>query len=272
MDVVLSCAGGLKLLRNRSTPGNFVFDVLPDNGSGVFPIGSGPFGIAVADMDGDGNLDLVVCDFQGGNLHLLRGTATPFVFGQDTSVALGGGPVDVAAADFTGDGIVDVAVSRAGASDIVVLRNDGHGNLSIFANVPVAVAPNYLITGDFDRDGRADLVVSNGAAASVQVLYARPVGFDMVSFPAGATPTALLARDLTGDGIPDILVASLVGGDFRVLVGDGRGGFPNVFNFPGTLGATSAVLQDVTGDGLPDLLIGSIITNRVSVVRNITTR
>jgi hypothetical protein len=270
MDAVLSCGGGIKLLRNRSTPGNFEFEVLPDAGTGLLNIGEGPFGIAVADMNADGNLDLLVADFIGGGLHQLRGTATPFVFGQDVVFQLGGGPVDVVAADFTADGIVDAAASRSGASDLAVLKNDGQGNLTMLANLPVNVAPNYLITGDFDRDGRADLVVSNGATSTVQVLFARLVGFDVSAFPAGRTPTALLARDLTGDGISDILVASLVGGDFRVLVGDGRGGFPSIFGFPGTLGATSAVLQDVTGDGQPDLLIGSIITNRVSVVKNIT--
>lgn len=270
MDAVLSCGGGLKLLRNRSTPGNFDFEVLPDAGTGLINIGQGPFGVAVADMDRDGNLDLLVADFIAGGLHQLRGTAAPFVFGQDIVFQLGGGPVDVVAADFTADGIIDAAASRSGAADIAVLKNDGRGNLTMLANLPVNVAPNYLITGDFDRDGRADLVVSNGATSTVQVLFARLVGFDIASFPAGRTPTALLARDLTGDGVSDILVASLVGGDFRVLVGDGRGGFPTIFGFPGTLGATSAVLQDVTGDGQPDLLIGSIITNRVSVVVNIT--
>ena len=84
---------------------------------------------------------------------------------------------------------------------------------------------------------------------------------------AGAT--ALLAGDLTGDGRDDVLVTSLQSGDFRVLVGDGNGSFPDVVRFPGTLGASSALLQDIDGDGLRDLLIASLITNRVSLVRNI---
>ena len=74
--------------------------------------------------------------------------------------------------------------------------------------------------------------------------------------------------DLTGDGVEDILVASLESGDFRVLVGDGQGGFPLLPTFPGTLGASDAVLQDMTGDGLPDLVVSSLVTDRVSLVRN----
>jgi hypothetical protein len=80
----------------------------------------------------------------------------------------------------------------------------------------------------------------------------------------------LLARDLTQDGNPDILVASLQSGDFRVMVGDGAGGFPLLPTFPGTLGASDAVLQDMDGDGKPELFLASLVTNRVSLVQNIS--
>ena len=94
-------------------------------------------------------------------------------------------------------------------------------------------------------------------------------GFVGASYPAGASPTALMADDLTGDGLVDILVASLGSGDFRVLSGDGKGSFPGLTGFPGTFGASDAVLQDMDGDGLGDLLIASLVTNRLSLVRNV---
>ena len=79
-----------------------------------------------------------------------------------------------------------------------------------------------------------------------------------------------MAQDLTGDGVVDILVASLASGDFRVLVGDGAGSFPLLPSFPGTFGASDVVLQDMTGDGKPELMVSSLVTNRISFVRNIT--
>lgn len=270
LDLIVATAGGLRLLHNVSTGSSYAFEV-PVGTPAVVGTGD-PFGATAADFDRDGDLDIASCDFLGGSLHILPGTPVPFTFGPEVVIDLGAGsgPLDVVAADFTGDGLQDLAVSRANQSDIVVLRNEGGGTFAQFLSVPVGASPNYLITADFNVDGRADLVVSNGASGTVTVLFGSPNGFAGQSFPAGAVPTALLAQDLSGDGLPDILVASLTSGDFRVMVGDGTGSFPQLSSFPGTWGASNAVLQDVDTDGRPDLLISSLVTQRVSLVRNVT--
>ncbi len=267
-DLVVSVPGGVKLLRNLSTPGVYTFEVLPGSPA-TLASGDYPFGIAVADFDRDADMDIALCDYVAGGLHIVPGTSVPFVFDVETVIMLGGGPVDVVAADFTGDGRKDLAVSRANQSDIVVLRNLG-ASFETFLSVPVGQSPNYLVTSDFNRDGRADLVVSNANSGTVSVLFGNASGFAGQSYPAGAAPTALLAKDLSGDGIADILVASLRSGDFRVMVGDGNGSFPLLPTFPGTFGASDAVLQDMDGDGRLDLTITSLVTNRVSLVKNIT--
>jgi hypothetical protein len=270
MDVVVPVAGGVKILRNRGDIGEFDFEVLPGSGGTVFGSGIGLFGVAVADLDRDGSYDLSIVDYQAGNLQLLRGMKDPFAFEPARVVPVGGGPIDIAAADFDADGLLDLAVSRSTRADIALFRNTGAGEVEPFLNIPVGRAPNYLLTADFNRDRRADLVVSNGNDSTISVLFAHTGGFSNNTYPAGLAPTALLARDLTNDGIDDILVASLTGGDFRVLVGDGRGNFPSLYPFPGTYGASGAVLQDVDLDQRPDLLISSLLTARVSLVKNVS--
>jgi hypothetical protein len=268
-DLIVAVAGGLKVLRNISTTAGYAFELLPGSPTSTIGTSTGPFGIAVADLDRDGDLDLVACDYAGGNVHVVPGTETPFQFGSERILELGGGPADVAAVDVSGDGLLDLVVSRVAQADLVVLTNTGSGFV-LTQSIPVGQSPNYLLTSDFNRDGRADLVVSNGSSGTVTVLFATNNGFSGVDLPAGDTPTALLADDLTGDGLPDVLVTSLSSGDFRVLTGNGRGSFPALVRFPGTFGASDALLQDMDGDGRSDLLIASLITSRVSMVKNVT--
>jgi len=277
VDLIVSTPGGVKVLRNTSSGSGYSF-ATPVGTPDILGSGNEPFGAAAGDFDRDGNMDIAWCDFAGG-LHIVRGTNAAWTFLPELVLPLGGKPIDVVAADFTGDGRLDLAVSREDAANITILRNttptSGLGPTDIgfeeFLSVPVGNSPNYLVTADFNRDGRADLVVSNGDSASVSVLFGSASGFLGQQFAAGTGPTALLARDLTNDGFVDILVASLVSGEFRILVGDGNGGFPSLPSFPGTWGASNAVLQDMTSDGRPDLMISSLVTRRVSLVRNIST-
>jgi hypothetical protein len=105
----------------------------------------------------------------------------------------------VTAADFDGDGIPDLAVSRNQFSMISIYRNDGSGQLTHAIDLPVGLAPNYLRGADFNRDGRTDLVVSNGGNQSVSVLFAQAgMGFSMVSFPAGHMPTSVYCLATVG--------------------------------------------------------------------------
>lgn len=269
MDLVVPCRFGVKLVRNVSTLGNVQLEVLPSTASS-FGGGDNPLGASAVDLDRDGFLDLAVADYGSGDLQILRGSSTPFDFSATpVSFPLGGGPVDVVAADFTGDGIVDLAVSRRLLSDIVLLQNDGAGNLTKLISIPVGAAPNFLLTDDFNGDQRADLAVANGDDDTVTVLFGGAQGFSSASYAAGNFPSALLADDLTGDGIVDILVASRLGEDFRVLVGNGQGGFSNVFPFPGTLGSSAVTMGDLDGDGDRELLIASVFNDRVSVVKSL---
>ena len=158
-----------------------------------------------------------------------------------------------------------------GLAVVSILENDGQGGLQSGLDFPVGAGPTFLRTADFNNDGLADLVVSNGGANSITVLFALPGGgVSPRDYPAGDTPTALLAEDLNNDGFEDLLVTSLVDGSFQILLGDGDGGFPVIRTFPGTANATAAAMLDMDGDGRRDLMVGSTRSDRVSMIRNIT--
>jgi len=266
-DLMVCVTGGVKLVRNDSGASGLAFTVLP-GGSAVHAPGQSPFGIETADLDGNGFLDIVVADNRAGMITVLPGTAVPFEFAQHVTVNLAGRPGDVELGDFDGDTDLDVAVARWQYNDIAILRNDGALVLVPHMYVPVQQAPRCLVSCDFNRDGKVDLVAANTGSASVSVLFSTGSGFNSVTFPAGETPTALLARDIDGDNLADLLVTSRDGGDFRVLCGNGVGLFPRLHWFPGTPGAVDALLQDMNGDSFPELVISGDTGPRVSLVRH----
>lgn len=268
-DVLAAVEGGVKALENVSTAGQLAFAVRPP--SGVLVPGTGPYWVEPGDMNGDGRPDLAIADFQGDRILVALATDDDFGFAAPLETPLPGAPAGLILADLDGDGALDVATARNEQARVTTLFNDGNGVLRMGANVPVGAGAATLRTADFNGDGRADLVVSNGRGGSITVLF--PIGEAFVTtqeYPAGDSPSALLTRDLNGDGSTDILVAALVDGEFRVLLGDGDGGFPDVVTFPGTTNAVSGVLLDMDGDAREDLLLASLRTTRVTMVRNIT--
>ena len=187
------------------------------------------------------------------------------------AIALSGRPFGVASGEFDGDPRREIAVSRLDAATVTIVDLDAAGSLVVSMHVPVGSIPNFLRTADFNLDGLTDLIVSNAESDSVTMLIAeRGGGFAHLDVGAGRRPTALLARDLNGDGFPDILVASLSGTDFRIVLGDGRGGVLRSIEFAGTYAAVTAALADLNGNGLEDLLIGSLFSKRVAVFKNVS--
>lgn len=271
-DLIIAVQGGIRVMRNLSTPGTYLFE---DQASPALTLGLAvaPSGITFVDLNGDAINDIVVCAPTSDAVFVLAGTSDPFIFNAPVTIGVLGAPVGVTSGDFNGDGIRDLAVSRLSFGDVAILQNDGSLSFTEVMLVPtglVGETPTSLVSEDFNSDGFPDLVVSNTASDTVSVLFGDGSGFTGQEIAAGAAPIALLARDLTGDGILDILVTSLEGGDFRVLVGDGDGSFSVQAVYPGTLASFDAELQDMTGNGQADLVITNLLTNRVTLVENIT--
>lgn len=111
--------------------------------------------------------------------------------------------------DANGDGLVDLLI--AGDAETKIFAGDGNGGFSTtLATLPGCLSKAVAIA-DFDRDGRADVVLGTTTAALLYLNTAS--GFEAVEtgLPAPATMSLshgmVAAADLTGDGLPDILLA-----------------------------------------------------------------
>jgi hypothetical protein len=257
--------------------------VLLGNGDGTFsdpvnyalPAQGGT--VTVADLNGDGHLDLVVTPLivkdaaPVNTVYVLLGKGDG-TFHPATQVVTGDSPTSLAVADFNGDGIADLAVlvvpkNYAGA--VAILLGNGDGTFQTPVLHAAGQAPVFVATADLNGDGKADLVVTNNSPAttyngyigenSIAVLLGNGDGTfkGPALYPAGTGPalTAVIA-DFNGDGKPDVAVA---GDMLTVLLGKGGGAFeaPKGYDLQeNTALAAGLAVGDFNGDGKPDLLEG----------------
>ncbi len=153
-----------------------------------------PFSVTTADMNGDGNLDVVISDFNGGGGHqvaVLLGDGNG-LFGAPTLYSVNSGPLDVSVADFNGDGKLDIATVGRQDRTFGVLLNT---TVSADSTPPVITAPANIIA---EATGPSGAVVDFTATAHDDVDGAVNVAANPPSgstFPLGATTVQLSASD-----------------------------------------------------------------------------
>ena len=154
--------------------------ILLGNGSGGFtqaagsPVGAGssPNSIAIGDFNLDGKADLAVANAGSDNVTILLGDGNGgFTQPAGSPVGVGDAPVSVAIGDFNLDGKADLAAVNTSANNVTILLGNGSGNFAQPAGSPVGVGPQaqFVATGDFNLDGKADLAVANAGTDNVTI-------------------------------------------------------------------------------------------------------
>ncbi len=208
-----------------------------------------PFSIAVGDLNGDGNLDLVVggaataAGYGDADLSVLLGNGDGTFQAPVNYLSGGYGYISVAIADVNGDRHPDIVFSVAcqSASDcnngtVNVMLGKGDGTFK----KPVSyhsggVDTDFVAVGDVNGDGWPDLVVTNACQnvgctgnGSVSVLFGKgggtfkaPVTYDS----GGVRAISCVIGNLKAGGFPDLAVANFTSGTVGVLLNNGNGTF-----------------------------------------------
>ena len=190
--------------------------------------------------------------------------------------------------DFDSDGTSDLAIAYFDDNHITILPGRGDGTFlpgttfAVLGNDPCPLAdgfwtPTSLAVADFDRDGTADLVLTNSRSnpvtgsdfpGTVTVLLGRGDGTfrTTAAYSVGLQPSSVAVADLNQDGIPDIATANYHENSITVLLGRGDGSFlPSGAYGVGSI-PESVVVGDFNQDGIPDLATSNWGDSTVSLL------
>jgi hypothetical protein len=250
--------------------------------TGIFGSGFGPSSFAVGDLDGDGDLDILVGDsfFGSPGISVLKNNgdqtfAAPVYYPVPLQEVVGG----VALSDFDGDGDLDAFATIRGSFDqmtkIKVWRNNGDGTFAAPIEFTTGQGPAGIVIADFTGDSKPDVITANYGGSSISLLRhnglnGQQAGFlPPVTFNATNHAEKIAAADVNGDGILDVVVGETVDigplATLAVMINTGNGNFaaPVIYDAApgGRFGSTAVALADLDNDGDVDLIGGGLYEN-----------
>ena len=238
-----------------------------------FAVGATPQSVAVGDFNGDGNPDIVTANSGDNTLTILLGDGSGgFTAAAGSPIAAGTTPQSVAIADVNGDGMPDIVTANNGANDVTVLLGDGTGGFTAAPGspFPLGLFPQSAAVGDFNGDGKPDIVAADSGNNTVRVLLGNGFGgfAGGGAFNVGSFPQSVAVADLNEDGKLDIVTANSGNNTITVLLGNGAGGFSAAAGSPFAVGTDpqSVAIVDINGDGEPDIVIANSGSNTVTVL------
>jgi hypothetical protein len=294
-DVVVaeSCAGWL----GNCADGDTLVAILLSNGDGTFQpaivyrTGGYAFApsVAVADVNGDGQSDLIIADWRCGSTGfdgcvsvLLGNGASTF----QTAQIYGSGGSDaeeIVVADVNGDGKPDLVVTNGGGSPstVGVLLGNGDGTFQPAASYDSGGGFALgLMAPDLNHDKKPDLLVTNVYSDNTAVPLGNADGTfrSAVAYPSGGQGIVATAlRDVNSDGLADLVLANCGtqygfcpgNGSVDVLLGNADGTFGpavayGVWGLPNS--PADLAVADLNQDGHPDLAVTTFFAGSVIVL------
>jgi len=218
--------------------------ILLGNGDGTFQpavsyaVESGPQGIAVGDLNGDGKVDIVAANQCGVDPNCRLGTISVLLgngdgtFQKELSFPGGFFPLSVAITDFNGDGHLDVAVADACGTDptctsngtVGILLGNGDGTLQPLASYTATAGLIVrLVSGDFNGDHHPDVVAMSSQGPNLTVFLGNGDGTlgPGTNYVTSLVPIWAVVGDFNRDHAQDLAIANEFSTDISILLNGG---------------------------------------------------
>lgn len=208
--------------RNTSQNGNLSFE--PEI---LIAAGDDPWGVELADVDGDNKPELIVVNYYGTNVSVYRNTSTPGSISFASPINFPSASRGITATDLDGDGKIDLAVTYFNNSNqVALLRNtsSGPGNISFALTYLPGKDPFSIQAADINGDNKPDLVTPNqsGQTVSIYINTSTPGNMSFkppVNYAIGLNsyPRSAPIGDLDNDTKPDFLYVNHIVQSFSIF-------------------------------------------------------
>jgi hypothetical protein len=291
-DIVLATTAGssLYIYRNISTVGSLT------SSSFAAPIVKAVIsragGVALADLNGDGKLDIVVSSDYSGSYYISVyqniSSIGNIAFASPIDIATGTNSGYPVVADVDGDGKPDILGTNYGSSRIFIIQNVGEkgaitsASLAAQVNFSVGSGVSFPCVGDFDGDGKLDVAVNDYVGGVIKVF--RNIGTvglintntlaSPVSFATTSQTNLLRAVDIDGDGKLDLVVNDQPNGVLLAFKNNSTNGTISFGSYVSYSSGTSTghpIIADINGDGKPDILSSLTSGTTGKIFRNTAT-
>ncbi len=199
-----------------------------------FKVGRMPYQrLRTADVNLDGNDDIVTTNLEGGNVTILLGDGKGnFHEAKESPFPCGDAPFGLAIGDLNDDGMPDLAVINspsstgglvAGVNGLTVLFGKGDGSFSVMKGSPFKSGkiPNRIAIGDVNGDGINDVVTSDNDSNKIYLFLMSKNDLILAqsTITVGNHPKGIAIADLNGDGKGDIVVCNQLDNEISVIIG-----------------------------------------------------
>ena len=232
----------------------------------TLPAGYVPTSVVQGDFNGDGNMDLAISNGGDGTVYVLLGKGEDSFQIPEVLYTSGTSPVWIATASLRNNGYLDLIVADGDSNQVETFLGKGDGTFQPGTLTTLTQTPTYLVAGDFNNDGNADVAVGFSIAPGTQgpqfqVLLGDGSGnlVTVISPPAvdnggGEYPlvtSTLAIGDLNNDGFLDAVTTVSFVAATSYLSQKGTSFSPSS-NFAPMDGVIAVALGDMNEDGCLD--------------------
>ncbi|MES2702142.1 MAG: FG-GAP-like repeat-containing protein [Bacteroidota bacterium] len=258
-----------------------------------FTSGTSAQNIAIADIDGDGQPDLIASNRTSNTISVYRNTTTAGAlssasFAAKVDFTTGSNPETIAVGDIDGDGKIDIAVANYTSGTVSVFRNTSTvgaitgGSLNAKVDFTAGSGCTGIAIGDLDGDGRPDMVATNFGSSTISLFRnsgsagaITTASFTAaVDLPTGTQPRSGIICDADGDGKQDIVLVNQVSNTLSVYRNIATAGTLATGSFAARVdagtgsGPIKIKAADIDGDGKIDFVAANYNANAISLLRN----